>query len=151
MINSRSLSDLDPVVQPMMQAFVDACTAAGIDLLPTSTYRDAASQAALYAQGRTTPGPIVTDATAGHSFHQYRAAMDVVPLINGKCVWDTSQPVWSQVVQIGKAQGLEWGGDWTLFKEFAHFQYVGGLTIAQLASGAQIEAPIVQTVHDDAA
>jgi len=137
MINSRSLDDLAPPAKQRAEAFIAAAKAKGIDLLVTSTYRDSASQDALYAQGRTTPGNIVTRAKAGQSWHNWRCALDVVPLVNGKAIWD-DQAVWKQVGEIGKACGLEWAGDWQTFKEYPHFQYTGGLTLAQLQQGAKI-------------
>ena len=88
MISSRSLDDLIPQARVRVDKLIEICKAAGIDLLVTSTYRDNESQDALYAQGRTQPGKIVTKAKAGQSFHNYRCAVDVVPLINGKPVWD---------------------------------------------------------------
>lgn len=138
MINSRDLNELLPEVRSRVNAFIAACDAQGIDLLVTSTYRDMESQAALFAQGRTTAGHIVTNAAQGHSFHNYRCAIDVVPLVNGKPDWDTSHPVWQTIGQLGKQAGLEWAGDWASFKEMAHFQYTGGHTIAQLLNGAVI-------------
>lgn len=138
MINSRSLDDLLPQVKKRVEAFLAACKASGIDLLVTSTYRDNASQEALYAQGRTAPGKKVTNARAGQSFHNYRCAVDVVPIRNGKPVWDANDPVWQKVGALGKQAGLEWAGDWKKFKEMAHFQYTGGLTLAQLQSGSKI-------------
>ena len=137
MINSRSLDDLIPPAKQRAEAFIAAAEAKGIDLLVTSTYRDNESQDALYAQGRTTPGNVVTRAKAGQSWHNYRCALDVVPLVNGKAIWD-DQAMWKQVGEIGKSCGLEWAGDWVTFKEFPHFQYTGGLTIAQLQQGAKI-------------
>ena len=138
MINSRKLEDLLPQVRSRVEAFLKAADDAGIDLLVTSTYRDNASQDALYAQGRTAPGKVVTNAKAGQSYHNFRCAVDVVPLRNGKPVWDTKDPVWQTVGRLGKAAGLEWAGDWKRFKEFPHFQYTGGLTLAQLQQGAKI-------------
>jgi peptidoglycan L-alanyl-D-glutamate endopeptidase CwlK len=138
MINSRSLDDLLPQVKIRVQKFLDSAKAAGIDLLVTSTYRDNASQTALYAQGRTAPGKIVTYAKAGQSWHNHRCAVDVVPIVAGKPVWDTKNPVWQKVGKLGKAAGLEWAGDWKRFKEYPHFQYTGGLTLAQLQAGAKI-------------
>ena len=138
MINSRSLDDLIPPARVRVQAFLDAAKAAGVDLLVTSTYRDNASQDALYAQGRTKPGKLVTNAKAGQSWHNYRCAVDVVPIVAGKPRWDVKDEVWQQVGKLGKAAGLEWAGDWKRFKEYPHFQYTGGLTLAQLQSGAKI-------------
>ena len=138
MINSRSLDDLIPPAKARVQAFLDAAKKQGIDLLVTSTYRDNASQDALYAQGRTTPGKKVTNAKAGQSWHNYRCAVDVVPIVAGKPRWDVKDEVWQQVGALGKAAGLEWAGDWKKFKEYPHFQYTSGLTLAQLQSGAKI-------------
>ena len=137
MINSRNLDDLAPPAKQRAEAFIAAAKAKGIDLLVTSTYRDNESQDALYAQGRTTPGNIVTRAKAGQSWHNWRCALDVVPLVNGKAIWD-DQALWKQVGEIGKSCGLEWAGDWKTFKEYPHFQYTGGLTLAQLQQGAKI-------------
>jgi len=137
MINSRSLDDLAPPAKQRAEAFIAAAKEKGIDLLVTSTYRDNESQNALYAQGRTTPGNIVTRAKAGQSWHNWRCALDVVPLVNGKAIWD-DQAMWKQVGAIGKSCGLEWAGDWVTFKEYPHFQYTGGLTLAQLQQGAKI-------------
>lgn len=121
-----------------VQSFLNAAKAAGIDLLVTSTYRDNASQNALYAQGRTKPGKIVTNAKAGQSWHNYKCAVDVVPVVAGKPRWDVKDEVWQQVGKLGKAAGLEWAGDWKRFKEYPHFQYTGGLTLAQLQAGETI-------------
>ena len=88
MINSRDVHDLLPRVQAKCTAFIAACKAEGVDVLITSTYRDNESQNALYAQGRTAPGKIITNAAAGKSFHNYRVAFDFVPLVNGKAIWD---------------------------------------------------------------
>ena len=137
MINSRNLDDLAPPVKQRAEAFIAAAKAKGIDLLVTSTYRDSESQTALYNQGRTTPGYIVTRAKAGQSWHNHRCALDVVPIVNGKAIWD-DQAMWKQVGEIGKSCGLEWAGDWVTFKESPHFQYTGGLTLAQLNQGATI-------------
>jgi peptidoglycan L-alanyl-D-glutamate endopeptidase CwlK len=137
MINSRSLDDLAPPVKQRAEAFIEAAKAKGIDLLVTSTYRDHESQTALYNQGRTTPGKVVTNAKAGQSWHNHRCALDVVPLVNGKAIWNDNV-VWMQIGEIGVACGLEWAGNWKTFKEFPHFQYTGGLTMAQLNAGAMI-------------
>ena len=138
MKNSRSLDDLLPPVRARAQAFLDACKQEGIDLLVTSTFRDLESQAALYAQGRTTPGKRVTNAKAGQSYHNWRVAFDVVPMRDGKPVWNTTGAdgkLWERIGQLGEAVGLEWAGRWKTFREYAHFQYTGGLSLAQLAAG----------------
>ena len=138
MINSRSIDDLHPVVAAKCRLFLAKCNAAGIDVLVTSTYRDNASQDALYAQGRSTPGKIVTNAKAGQSFHNWRVAFDVVPLRAGKPVWSTAgldAELWEQAGKIGEGVGLEWAGRWSRFKEMAHFQFTGGLKLSDFQAG----------------
>jgi peptidoglycan L-alanyl-D-glutamate endopeptidase CwlK len=129
MINSRKIEDLTTDMQKLVSKFVVECAAQGITLLITSTYRDAESQNALYNQGRTPESKakgekIVTNAKAGQSFHNFRVAVDVVPLVNGKPDWNNTA-LWQRVGAIGKACGLEWAGDWKKFKEFPHFQLPG--------------------------
>lgn len=138
MINSRDLKDLHPKVAALCQRFIDACKAQGIDVLITSTYRDAESQSALYAQGRTTPGHIVTNAKAGQSWHNWRCAFDFVPIVNGKAQWNNTA-TFERCGQIAESLGLEWAGRWTRFRELAHCQFTGGLTLADFQAGKTLE------------
>lgn len=137
MINSRRIEDLTPETARLCQALLEKCAAEGIDLIVTSTYRDFASQTALYNQGRTPESKargekIVTNAKAGRSFHNYRVAFDVVPVVGGKAVWN-NEVLWNRIGAIGKNLGLEWAGDWKSFKEKAHFQ-LPGLSLDELQS-----------------
>lgn len=143
MINSRDLNELFPSVADKARKMIALCKEQGIDLLVTSTYRDKESQNALYAQGRTTAGKRVTNAKGGQSFHNWRVAFDVVPMRNGKPVWGTSGAdleLWKKVGTIGKAVGLEWAGEWRTFKEYPHFQFTGGLTLADFQAGKTFES-----------
>ena len=143
MINSRNIEDLHPRAQELCRAFLARCEAEGIDILITSTFRDHKSQAALYAQGRITPGKIVTNTKPGQSWHNWRVAFDVVPLRHGKPVWSTTGDdlqLWLKIGAIGESVGLEWAGRWKKFREYAHFQYTGGLTLADFASGKTLAA-----------
>lgn len=134
MINSRDINDLHPLVAAMARVFVDECRKEGIDALITSTKRDNESQDALYAQGRTLPGKIVTNARGGESFHNYGCAFDFVPLVNGKAQWNDTA-LFVRCGEIAERVGLEWAGRWKRFREMAHCQYTGGLTLADLQAG----------------
>lgn len=138
MKNSRDINDLIPQVRDKCNQFVAECKKQGIDVLITSTLRDNESQNALYAQGRTTKGSIVTNAKAGESFHNYGCAFDFVPLVNGKAVWSDLK-LFERCGVIAESVGLEWAGRWKSFKELAHCQYTGGLTIKDLKEGKQIK------------
>ncbi|MDI1278039.1 M15 family metallopeptidase [Methylobacter sp.] len=137
MINSRNIEELHPHVAALCHAFISACAQRSIDVIITSTYRDNESQAALYAQGRTKSGPIVTNAAAGQSFHNYRLAFDFCPVVNGKAVW-SDIATFKQCGYIAEKLGLEWAGNWKGFKELAHCQYTGGLTLANLQAGERL-------------
>ena len=137
MINSRSLIDLNPKVSALCSEFISRCKTEGIDVIITSTYRDTASQNALYAQGRTTPGKKVTNAKGGQSYHNWKVAFDFCPIVNGKAQWN-DEALFTKCGEIGEALGLEWAGRWVKFKEMAHLQYTNGLTLADFQSGKSI-------------
>jgi peptidoglycan L-alanyl-D-glutamate endopeptidase CwlK len=132
MISSRSLDDLTPAMKDKCCQFIQKCKEAGVDVIITSTYRDFESQDALYAQGRTKPGSKVTNARAGESYHNYRIAFDFCPVVNGKAQWNDIK-TFIKCGEIGKTLGLEYAGDWTTFKEYAHLQEAGH-TLAELRS-----------------
>jgi peptidoglycan LD-endopeptidase CwlK len=130
-MSSRSLDDLRPEIRPQVDAFLAECAASNIDVLVTCTLRSNAEQADLYAQGRTQPGHIVTDAPAGKSAHNYGLAIDVVPMVNGKPDWNGHDPVWMQIGEIGQNAGLQWAGAPGFpFPEEPHFQHPNWREIA---------------------
>jgi peptidoglycan LD-endopeptidase CwlK len=138
MKNSRDLNDLIPLVKIMAENFIRSCKAIGVDVLITSTMRDKESQNALYAQGRTAPGRIVTNAKGGESFHNYGCAFDFVPIVNGKAQWDDIR-TFEKCGAIAESLGLEWAGNWKKFREMAHCQFTGGLTLKDLQNGREIK------------
>lgn len=105
------------------------------------TLRTFAEQDAIYAQGRTKPGKIVSNAKAGLSYHNYGMAVDIVFIINGKeASWDTVKDFdgdgksdWKEVVTIFKQFGWEAGIDWK-FRDAPHFQKTLGYSVRQLLS-----------------
>ncbi len=92
----------------------------------TRTY---AEQEALYAQGRTAQGVIVTNARAGYSNHNFGIAFDV-GIFNGALYLDDS-PLYARVGRVGRDLGLEWGGDWTSFPDEPHFQLLMSYSLAE--------------------
>jgi peptidoglycan LD-endopeptidase CwlK len=137
MINSRKLEDLHPRVQALCEKFIGKCHELGIDVLITSTYRDYESQNALFAQGRTVDGKIVTNAMGGQSYHNFRVAFDFVPIVGGKPRWD-DMTLFANCGKIAESVGLEWAGRWVRFKEMAHCQFTDGLTLQEFRDGKTI-------------
>lgn len=123
MINSRNIEDLDPEAMTVCERHMALCSQAGITLIITSTYRDYEEQDELYAQGRTTPGKVVTHAQAGQSYHNFKTAWDCVPLKDGKADWNVEDPVFQQMITLGRQAGAEAGYDWSENKRDPdHFQ-----------------------------
>ncbi|WP_082707910.1 M15 family metallopeptidase [Paenibacillus sp. DMB5] len=141
------LGKLHPVLLAGASALIQRSYAKGIPIVITQGMRTIAEQNALYAQGRTKPGNIVTNARGGSSYHNYGLAIDFALLLpDGKTVsWDTSRDGnndkmadWQQVAQEAKKLGFAWGGDWTSFKDYSHLEMTFGLTTEQLrAAGSR--------------
>ena len=134
MINSRSLDDLIPQAKAKILQWVELCKSENIDLLIYCTYRDNDQQNFLYASGRTRPGRILTNARGGYSFHNYRLAVDFVPMVGGKPQW-LDVMLFTRAGELAEEVGLEWAGRWKSFKELGHVQYSQGLTITDLRTG----------------
>jgi peptidoglycan LD-endopeptidase CwlK len=84
------------------------------------------AQAALWAQGRTSDGPIVTDARPGASWHEFGLAVDLgIIRLLGEPGWAPSDPAWAQMGELGKSLGLFWGGDFVHNPDRPHFQLTG--------------------------
>jgi peptidoglycan L-alanyl-D-glutamate endopeptidase CwlK len=89
-------------------------------------------QEALFAKGRTAPGPRVTNARGGFSNHNYGIAVDVGLFTpDGKYLEDT--PFYREIGEVvALFPQLEWGGSWKTITDEPHVQYRTGRTIAQL-------------------
>lgn len=151
MQSSKSLDELVDAVRSRMITFQASAEFelegvypfAEIKVRPIYTFRDAEFQDDLYAQGRTKPGKIVTNAKGGDSLHQWRCAVDFGVWIDGKITYEAGP--YEVMGRVAKEQGITWGGDWDADGEkdrndwdLMHFQYTGGLTLAELKAGAQI-------------
>ncbi|WP_052421839.1 M15 family metallopeptidase [Paenibacillus sp. FSL P4-0081] len=150
------IEKLHPVLVAATIALIERCYARGVNIVITQGLRTIAEQDALYAQGRTKPGQIVTNAKGGTSYHNYGVAIDFALLLNdGRVVsWDTKLDVdkdgvsdWMEVVDEANKLGFEWGGDWTSFKDLPHLQMTFGLSTAQMRAGQQPAAAKVAAAY----
>ncbi len=138
MTASRELSDLLPTVEKAARAALVECAAAGLNPLITCTYRSGEEQNRLYAIGRTVPGKKVTNARAGQSSHQWRVALDLVPMVNGKPEWTGKHSDWNAIAKIFIKHGFEWAGNWKRFRELPHFQMTKGHPLSYFQKGGKI-------------
>lgn len=126
-------------------------TSTGARMVGVSGLRDLATQAALYAQGRTAPGSIVTNAVPGTSFHNYGLATDMVPssLLNTPN-WTPSSSLWSAWGNAAQQAGLTWGGNFSNLNDVAHTQLGNGSPSA-VASALDKGAPVATTTNTQVA
>ncbi|WNS42862.1 M15 family metallopeptidase [Paenibacillus sp. MMS20-IR301] len=155
--SAARLSGLHPAVLAAANSLIERSFACGVPILITQGLRTCAEQEVLYAQGRTKPGAIVTNARGGYSYHNYGLAVDFALLLpDGSNVsWDMNRDGdndriadWLEVVQQAKELGFEWGGDWTTFKDYPHFQLSFGLPLAALRAGEKPAAAAVAAVYE---
>lgn len=94
----------------------------------TQGLRTWADQDALYAEGRTAPGKIVTHALGGFSWHNFGLAIDLVPedINPGQPDWDLSHPAWARMVSVSESLGFVSGAEWHgEDKDTPHVQLTG--------------------------
>lgn len=100
---------------------------AGVLIRYVSGIRTREQQNALYAQGRTAPGAIVTRAKGCRSWHVQGRAADFAILSK-----DKSKAAYEVVGTIAKSLGGKWGGDFPGFPDLGHIEYHPGMTIEQV-------------------
>jgi peptidoglycan LD-endopeptidase CwlK len=122
-ISQSRLTGLHPVLIERLINLDSQLTANSIEMRISQALRSWAYQAGLYAQGRTAPGVIVTDAEPGQSWHNYGFAVDIVPLVNGVCDWNDSGPIWQKIYSLLPGCGFFSGKDYSSrFKDPDHIQ-----------------------------
>jgi len=128
--SETALLTLHPKFRPSaIAAWAEAQAAmpSNVKIVVVQGLRSFSESEALYAQGRTKPGPIVTKATAGQSYHNYGLAFDFAMITDGK---DDDQvgPNWLKVVSIMQLHGMFWGGNFPEgFHDNPHFENRYGL------------------------
>ena len=118
--SEQNIATLLPPVQPLARGLIAAAAAAGIAIKIISGTRTYEEQNALYEQGRSTPGRVVTNARGGYSNHNFGVAFDIGVFEGGRYLDES--PAYKTVGALGKQLGLEWGGDWKSLQDEPHFE-----------------------------
>ncbi|MCL2082955.1 MAG: peptidoglycan-binding protein [Oscillospiraceae bacterium] len=118
----RDLNTLHPKMRDLALKFLDECKKQGMSVLIYETLRSQAYQDALYAQGRTKPGKIVTNATGAgmSSYHMWGLAFDFCQNVPGNMY---PADFMKKGGAIGKKLGLVWGGDFKSIVDTPHFEF----------------------------
>lgn len=117
--SSPKLSKVHPELASKVITLLATMAALGHPMVVTDGFRTLEQQRALWRQGRSTPGKIVThaDGLTNRSNHQARSdglghAVDCCFVVNNKPSWDSHLP-WIEYGKQAKLLGLKWGGDWS--------------------------------------
>jgi len=118
----------------------------GVRFEITQGLRTIIEQNALFAQGRTAPGNVVTKSKGGQSMHNYGLAFDFAMFYDlnhdgnfEKLSWDIKKDGdadgdadWMEVVRHFKKIGYVWGGDFRTIYDAPHFEKTFGNTWQKL-------------------
>jgi Putative peptidoglycan-binding domain-containing protein len=118
---AKVITDLHPRLQEKIQLVAAKCKEQDLIIGIGECLRTVAEQDALYAQGRTTAGNIVTYAKGStySSQHQWGIAFDFYRN-DGTGAFNEDGKFFEKVGAVGKSLGLGWGGDWTSIKDKPH-------------------------------
>jgi peptidoglycan LD-endopeptidase CwlK len=128
-ISLQRISALHPAIKDeVLSAFTHAqnVVPSNMTIRIVQGLRTFPEQHALYLQR-----PKVTNSDAGQSYHNYGLAIDFCFIIDGAISWKVN-PNWMKVVNIFKATGYKWGGDWINFKDLPHLEKTFGYNWRQL-------------------
>jgi len=132
-ISEARLLEVHPLLARKIRQMADivALDRPPVTLRVTQGLRTWGEQAVLYAQGRSSPGNIVTNAEPGHSWHQFGLAVDVVPLgLEGQPDWNKKHPIWQRLLVVGTGLGLVEGAQFRSYPDYPHFQLTGKLPVS---------------------
>jgi peptidoglycan L-alanyl-D-glutamate endopeptidase CwlK len=124
--SERNIRSLQTNVQTLCRRSLKRLRDAGFDARVISGTRTYAEQTAIYRQGRFgNPGPVVSRARAGQSWHNFGMAWDIGLFEGGNYLTGGSK--YRAAAQHAILPGIEWGGSWRTFKDEPHYQVPGNL------------------------
>jgi peptidoglycan L-alanyl-D-glutamate endopeptidase CwlK len=133
------LSFINPALADKITTLAEMLEQESIEIIVTAGLRTWAEQNALYAQGRTAPGNIVTNAKGGESWHNFGVACDCAVLNpDGSVDWNASHPQWKRMEAVGISLGLVSGANWLRLQEAPHFQLTGRFPVSPDDEARQI-------------
>ena len=136
LVKRIDLDLLEPTFCLLALDVIANCRQRGASYWAISGYRSPEEQAALYFQGRTMPGKIVTGASAYNSAHNYGIAMDLA--LDKDTEREGLQPdyrreAYAILGEETKKAGLVWGGDFKSSFDGPHIQLPGYVTGSEIS------------------
>lgn len=129
------------------QQIVKAMQDAGYPAKILFCYRSPEDQHKLYQKGRSHKGPLVTNANAWQSAHQYSEAVDIIHPSKG---WEVSEEYWETLASVVRIVEEKYNVDLThghywKFRDSAHIELTDWKTIkaiyAYRSEGGQAKPP----------
>ena len=143
---------LQPAAQKLARRTLKIILDAGINARIISGARSYAEQDKLFSQGRSGhKGPIVTNARGGQSNHNFGIAWDI-GIFDKSGKYLSNSPLYAEAgrkVMSAHISGLEWGGNWTTFKDTPHYQVATGLSISQVRRRFETGKAIVRQISEE--
>ena len=130
-ISESRLALVNPQLAAKVRQLATLLAGENIDLRVTQGLRSFGAQQKLYAQGRSQPGKIVTNAPPGHSWHEFGLAVDVAPFdSNGQPDWNSGDAAWKRIIGLGESLGMLSGSTFISCPDDPHFQMTGKFPIS---------------------
>jgi len=128
--SEAKLQNLYPRLADKVRQMADMLASEGIYIRVVQGLRTWQEQQTLYAQGRTQPGKIVTNAVGGYSYHNFGLAADCCPseFAPGQPFnpdWNSSHPSWKRMETVAVSLGLTSGANWKRIIDAPHVQITG--------------------------
>lgn len=145
-LNKKAFAKLEPFIGQVELMLAPK----GVTVEVISGLRSWSAQAALYAQGRTKPGKIVTKARPGSSWHNYGLAIDLGLFQNGVYLDEKmsayADKLYTEIGALAGKMGIEWAGNWKSFQETPHFQVTFGLTLSDVRARMEAKSYDIQKI-----
>ena len=157
MIDERSAKHLETLLPEVKDAFVafiidakELVAKEGLDYKIICGTRSWDQQAALYAKGRTAPGPKVTNAKPGSSMHNFGLAIDC-GVFKGKVYMDDSTPADKKIADLMhkhastlcSKHNLRWGGNFKSLYDAPHFEYNTPYSLSELCARREAKKSLI--------
>lgn len=127
--NKKAIESLNPIFKEIMYWILD--DAKDLEFLITEGYRSIERSDELYRD------PTVRANKGGFSLHNYKLAVDIVPVDENGNIDYTDIATYKKLAKIAKRYNVEWGGDWRN-PDKPHFQYTQGHDIQYFRNGGKL-------------
>lgn len=119
----KRIDTLEPDFKPLVEELIAKVeSATGRQWGISDGRRTMSQQRAIYSQGRTTPGKVVSNAKPGQSAHNFGYAVDLWPMKGDDFDWGANRSLFDKMGAIAESLGLTWGGHFKSILDLPHIE-----------------------------